>query len=386
MTATGTPLTVMVNATTLVKGGAIQVAASFINEAIADRESSGINWQFVVSKEVAAEIKDQSAITEVFDETPAKSKPARAKILETESRLNPDVIFTVFGPAYVKFVRPHLLGVADCWVTHSTWQAFRSMVNPVKMLRTFMLMVYKSWWFRYADSWVVEATIARDGMGSRIGIPGDKVAVVPNTCSQFFNGVENKASTPPAPGEKLRLVYLTSYYKHKNFEIIPRTAAAIARKNPDLDFEFVMTLAEGSEGQKIIEGMAEELGVADKICNNGPVAMSDAPALYQSCHIAFMPSLLETFSANYPEAMVTGRLLLASDLKFSRACCHQGAAYFPAEDPEAAADIILDFVNSPERWAAQVAAGFERLAELPTAKGRYEGYTDLIRKLAKEKA
>ena len=53
--------------------------------------------------------------------------------------------------------------------------------NPVKMLRTLLLMIYKGWWFRYADTFVVEASISREGMATRIGISRDKTTVVPNS-------------------------------------------------------------------------------------------------------------------------------------------------------------------------------------------------------------
>jgi len=377
------PLSVLVNATTLIKGGAVQVAASFINEAMRDATPE-IKWFMVVSPQVAAEVHDKSAIVEVFEESPAKSKAARQQLLDAEQASMADIVFTVFGPAYVKFTEPHLSGIADGWVTHSGWQAFRALGNPVRMLKSLMLVTYKAWWMRLADFWVVEAEAARQGMKRRLGINPDKVAVVSNTCARAFIEEPREAARLPQTGETLRLLYLSSFYKHKNVGIIPKVAAALKQLRPELQFEFVLTLPENEGDWSRIKSAADSLGVGANLTNAGPIAAADAPALYKRCHIAFMPSLLETFSANYPEAMATGRPLVASDLGFAHNCCGDAASYFEAESPQAAAEQIVALIEDEARWNAQIEAGFARLAELPDAHTRYSEYTKLILQLGRE--
>ena len=68
------------------------------------------------------------------------------------------------------------------------------------------------------------------------------------------------------------------------------------------------------------------------------VPLSKLPELYRNSDICFIPSVLETFSATYVEAMATGRPIVASDLDFAHAVCQESAVYFDPRDPVAAAE------------------------------------------------
>lgn len=376
-------LKVLVNATTLTKGGGLQVAASFINEALGDNSNS-IRWFFAVSPQVGAEIEGSSDFCEVFDASPAKCKQARSRLLELECKHNPDVVFTIFGPAYVKFTKPHLSGLANGWLTHSDWQAFRQLGSPVQILIAFCRLAYKAWWARHADYWVVEAEVARQGLKRRLGISNDRVAVISNTCSRVFRELPREPVGLPGKGEKLRIVYLTSFYKHKNIGIIPFVAAKLEEFQPSLKFEFVVTLPRDENDWTRLEAAARALGVADRLINVGPVSNVEAPILYKECHIAFMPSLLETFSANYPEAMAMGCPLVASNREFAKNCCGDAASYFDAESAISAARTVIDLISDESRWYEQIDAGFKFLDALPDSGQRYTEYLRLISDLAKD--
>ena len=58
---------------------------------------------------------------------------------------------------------------------------------------------------------------------------------------------------------------------------------------------------------------AQALGVAEHIYNAGPVHVADMPTLYQDCHISFMPTLLETASATYPESVAMGLPVVSNE-------------------------------------------------------------------------
>ena len=193
---------VLVNATTLVKGGGIQVAASFIAESC--RDDMGIVWHYAVSPQVAEELASlgaaPSAVT-VFTASPTRDKIQRQRLYALEEQLQPDVVFSVFGPAYMKFRSPHLCGVAVGWVTHSTWLAFAALPGWLARLKTFLTCVYKGFWLRYADRWVVEAESARDGMRRRIGVSPDRVDIVENSCAALFNAADLAPSRCPDAGE-----------------------------------------------------------------------------------------------------------------------------------------------------------------------------------------
>jgi len=116
------------------------------------------------------------------------------------------------------------------------------------------------------------------------------------------------------------------------------------------------------------------------IKNVGRVTLNEVIELYRSAHICFMPSLLETFSASYPEAMAMGRPIVASDLDFARAVCKEAAVYFRAASPAAAADAVLRLIGDQVLWDECIDNGRQVLETLPTARRKYEMFVASIRK------
>ena len=160
----------------------------------------------------------------------------------------------------------------------------------------------------------------------------------------------------------------------------------IRAMNAQLDFEFVLTLPPDDSGLKQIIDKAKLLGVEEHICNIGTVRVSDGPDVYERCHISFLPSLLETFSANYPEAMAMKRPIVTTDLGFAHDACKDAALYYEPRNAKAAAEKILMLVNSTDLWARLVDNGSKVLAELPTPEQRFERYIEIIKSCNAENA
>ena len=102
------------------------------------------------------------------------------------------------------------------------------------------------------------------------------------------------------PGKKL--LCLTRYYPHKNLEILIELARLI--KFHQKPYSVITTIADeqhAGAGQ-LLEQIAEE-GVQDVIQNIGPVPMDEVPALYEQTDGLLLPTLLESFSGTYVDAM-----------------------------------------------------------------------------------
>ena len=59
--------------------------------------------------------------------------------------------------------------------------------------------------------------------------------------------------------------------------------------------------------------------------------ISECPSLYRQSTFAFQPTLLECFTATYPEAMRSGKPIVTPDLEFARGLCGGAAVYYDAE-------------------------------------------------------
>jgi len=364
---------VLVNTSTLMQGGGLQVAAALIVHAIQDPIAE--HWQFLVSGGVARELAGfgidvGSSSFHVFERSPARNKSERKRVLAIEKAYGPDLVFTLFGPAYVRFRSAHLCGVADPWVTHSSWLAFRSLGSPAAALKTLGLMFWKAAWWKTVDYWWTEAPIARDGLVSRLGCKPERIFVIPNTTGPQFS---NRHFQPEFPGGKrVEILCLSAYYRHKNLELIPDVALEIERMRPGLDFRFTVTLPSDWPEVQAILTRAEKLGVASRIVNLGKVPVAETPDLYARSHLCFLPSLLEVFSAVYPESLCTGVPLVTTDLRFSRDVCKEAAAYFEATNAKSAATQLVRLAENETEWRAKSARGREIFSQLPDAAGKWE--------------
>ncbi|MEE8057524.1 MAG: glycosyltransferase [Pseudomonadales bacterium] len=341
----------------------------------------GIDWWFLVSAEVDRELR-RFAINisplqgHVFSTSPARSKPARKKLLAEVESLNADAAFTFFGPAYVDFPVPHLMGVANGWITHSSRIALGTRGGIVDLVKFAMSFMYKRYWYRRADRWVVEASCARDGMVKRFFVESDSISIVSNSCADSYRA--NRELTRSI-AEPIRLLTLSAYYKHKNLEIIPSVALELKKLLPNKKFEFRVTLEKGGQGEKKLFSLSEQLGVAEHVINIGPVPLTDGPALYAETDITFMPSILETFSAVYPEAMMSGCPIVTTDLNFAKDICGDAASYYSPLDAKAAAKAIASLVNDSGAFNALVDKGRKRVAEFPSQAAKYSAYVDAIK-------
>ena len=370
---------ILLNATTLPKGGGIQACVSFIHMSL--EFSREIEWIYVVSQKVKDEIQKFSTEIEdnklvVFNESPAKNAVSRKCLLQLSENLAPDAIFTFFGPAYVKFKRPHLCGVADGWVTHSTRLAYQSLDSIKSKILTFMRCVYKGYWYRYADQWVVEADCAKKGLMRRIRVPEGSIHVVKNTCAEHYNEKVDKPYVLDIE-KNIKILTLSSYYPHKNLDIIPCIAKQLKKMGYD-DFQFIITIPKKTPDESRIIELCESLDVADCVKNVGPVSIIDGPALYAAVDIVLQPSLLETFSANYPEAMAQEKPIVTTDLDFAHDICEDAALYYPARDAKSAAECIGKLINNDGLVNNLTSNGRKILDQLPSSKDKYFAYESIL--------
>jgi glycosyltransferase involved in cell wall biosynthesis len=305
----------------------------------------------------------------------------RRELLAFADHCEADAVFSVFGPAFVKFTQPHLMGCATPWVTNSTWLSYQTLPTIREKLHMWAWSRYCGWWLRVADAWVTESPAVKEGMCQRLKLPRERIAVVSNTCAQPYFAAAQR--TPfPKPGQKVRLLCFSASYPHKSLDIIPGVASELAARLPECDFEFVLTLPDADPLWRRIDARARRLGVGSRVVNRGPIPVAQGPALYRDCHVCFMPTVLECFTATYPEAMAMGLPIVTSDLDFARAVCGDDAVYFQPRNAGHAANRLQQLLTSPMLWEALIEGGKQILADLPTPRDRYLAYVELLQDLA----
>ena len=374
---------VLLNATTIVKGGGIQAVVSFICSLAETRAVDSLDWYLAVSGSVKEQLDGLDvALSErdlVFEISPAKSSGAGKKLLDYVIGNDIGCVFTFFGPAYVRFPVTHICGVADGWVTHSDWEAFSKISSAIKKIRMFLLCCYKGVWFRKADAWFVEQEAAMAGLARRLRIDSHKVHVIGNNCGNHY---AEFVGEPLLLEPKDRILVFASFYPNKNIESVPFVAKALVDSGRP-DIEFVLTIDPQEAGFDRVLKTAQQLGVDSNINNIGAVDIADGPSLYRSCKILLMPSVLETFSAVYPEAMMMGLPIVTADKTFSRAICGNAASYYDSQQPKSAAAEITKLLDDTGLYQDLVDKGKIRLTEFPDADQKFDLLHQMVEKYAR---
>jgi glycosyltransferase involved in cell wall biosynthesis len=131
---------------------------------------------------------------------------------------------------------------------------------------------------------------------------------------------------------RIKLLTLSRYYPHKNFEFVVETAAALKEKGDDRFVFFITIAADQHPGAEAVLEAIEMRRLTDAVVNIGPIALEDLPATYRASDALFYPTLLESFSGTYLEAMQYRLPILTTDVDFAHYCCGPAALYF---DPKA---------------------------------------------------
>jgi glycosyltransferase involved in cell wall biosynthesis len=371
---------ILVNATNIVVGGGIQVAVSYISKAMED--VNGHDFIFAVSRQVKENLnqthQDDNRL-KVFIPSPSgllSGRNTRKKLRNIELIFVPDVVFTVFGPAYVNFKAPHLCGFAAGWTTHRSKIAINAL--PIaRRIWTIALAKYRRLRLSVTNYYWVEAEVAKRGLVRLLGIESSKIRVIKNTYAEVFINAKDDPQKNNGNGE-VKIFCLAAPYPHKNLTIIPEVIDLLNKKRLNRKYKFIVTLPKlGSEVNSFWK-KANKYKVTGSIKNLGPLKLAECPHWYTVADIVFLPTLLETFSATYPEAMVMGKPIVTTDLDFAHDTCGDAAAYFEPLDPQSAADAIENLANDQIACKTLVKNGYSRLAHFPDPSEKYQLIMDWL--------
>lgn len=373
---------IFINATTCVVGGGAQVAASFIGQAMDDNRH-----QFVaaVSKKVREYLGNMADTTCIYELASSPARPfkgmkSRRFLKDLELKFKPDVVFTIFGPAYHNFRAPHACGIADPWVTHPSSLA-TSRLGVFGRLKMKLQCLYKKWRLSINDFYWTETEVARQGLIDLIGLDADKILTIPNCYSPLFDSFN---SAEESHNSLVKIFTLSATYPHKNLMIIPEMASILYKRGLQDSFKFVVTLPENGFGVNEFWKLAKKLGVCDLIENIGHIPLESCPLWYSKTDILFLPTLLETFSVTFLEAMKMSRPIVTTNLDFARDICGDAAEYFEPLDAESAVDAIITVGKKTERYNELVLNGINQLKQFPNPAEKYNKHIQWLEKVVME--
>jgi len=374
VTSTPSPK-VILDASNLHVGGAVQVAASLIDEITEIYDSAEAPYEWLRDMQIEASTLVGESLTsgnrhpnlKIVDHRPLQ----KSTILPRRRAY--DVAMHVFGPVYrYPLAKRNIVGYAD---VRSIYPA--PIALPRQRTRTRLRWkargIVSRRAIRRANVVVVETSAIRQRLIELNLVQPDAVAVVPNTVNGVFFTPETWAEAPSPPRSskhELRLAYTTRPYPHKNLAILP-TIARELEQHHTLRVRFIVTLTPAEWNQQPAE-------FRDCCINVGRLSVQQLPSLLQTIDGVIFPSLLEAFSATPLESLAMGVPLCASDRDFVRSICKEMPVYIEPTDATSIAQTISDSYQDHRRLQENFDRGPQFVSSLPGPRERAESILSLI--------
>ncbi|NJL74788.1 MAG: glycosyltransferase family 4 protein [Saprospiraceae bacterium] len=206
------------------------------------------------------------------------------------------------------------------------------------------------------------------------------VVVIPNAYSQIEKKSTSSKNYFNKEQNRRYLLCLSHYYTHKNLDILIEVAHYL--KIHRLNVSIILTISKGYSdlSDELLEKI-ESNQLSPYIFSVGQVTIEDVSTVYGEVDALILPTLLESFSGTYVDAMHFEKTIFTSDRDFAREVCGEAAYYF---DPLSAEDIIRTiekaFAN-PEERQMKIEAGKQRVQTFPDWKAVAQMYLTELKKL-----
>jgi glycosyltransferase involved in cell wall biosynthesis len=377
-------MNILFNCTTNIVGGGLKNSAFFIKKAI---EDNSFNWHFAVCRPVYSMLEewelnlDKAKFT-IFENSPSRNINARKDLRKLSESLKIDLVYTMAGPAFVKFPCSHLQGISNGYITHADWESFRFRKGLVKTLKDYAHVSIQFFYTLKASDFVFQTKYAKDTFKRRSKIKEERLNVISNafdlSLRDYFNQETNTIQN--SKESEITILCPGAGHLHKGFQFIPEIAKEL-KNISNKKFKFVLTLPFDSQLWLHIKSEIERLNLKECITNHGPYKYTNLKNLLKTCNIVFVPSLLETFSASYLEAMCAKKKLVAADKNFAREVCRNYATYIKPQDGIGTAKAINEIFSNINITKEELALSNEILSNYGNQDQRFEKIKALINNL-----
>ena len=165
--------------------------------------------------------------------------------------------------------------------------------------------------------------------------------------------------------ERFRLICLTRYNPHKNLEAIVDMFINAREVLQDV-VVFITIDAEQHPNAKRLLDKIHRYDLSNHIVNLGSVQQRRIPAYFKNCHALLLPTLLESFSATYLEAMQLDLPILTSNLDFAHETCGPAALYFDPWSTQSILEAVVEIRKNTDLRNRLTIAGRDRLKTVYT--------------------
>jgi len=355
---------IFVNAVSLRTAGGLSVGLNFL-QAFGESSFDHELHAFVPGDCGYERIRDERikihVVPRKYDIGPLKFALVSRWLLRQIRDVVPDVVFSMGNIALPTRV-PQLLLLQWAYAIYPESPVWRRMGWRSYLERRARLHMFRTR-LRFATAVAVQTETARMRMRRLYGERW--VEVVPNAVTlPALGGSDRLDVVPHDPAARWTLLCLTRYYPHKNLEILLPVARMLKERAAGV--RVLLTLAADQHpGARRLLREIDRQGIGDVLVNIGPVPMASIPSLYAQVDGLLLPTLLESFSGTYVEAMHFGVPIFTSDRDFARDVCGDAAVYFDPESPESICESVTSALSNGALVESLKARGRARVAGFP---------------------
>lgn len=374
----------LINTSSLSGTGVTQVAVSFITECIDFPENE---YYVFLSSSVEKNLNLNKFPNNfkffLFNNHPfygIKGYKVKSKLITLEKEINPDCVFSIFGPSYWTPTSPHLMGYAYPHYVYPESPIFKIMSLKENLIFKLRYYLHKYYLKKNGKFYVCETEDVSQRLTSLLNIHKEQIYTVNNTCNHYFRNFKNTENgslmLKTKSENEFRFLSLCTPYKHKNLTILNKVIPLLNSLRPDIKVRFILTIDNYTFNNIFIDS------VKNNIINIGPISIDKCPNLYTECDALFLPTLLECFSANYPEAMCMGKPILTSNLSFATSICGDAGLYFDPLNPVEITNQIFKLIDSKELYNKLCKNGTLQFKLFNTSKQRAKEYLRICKSIS----
>lgn len=371
---------ILINASNLKVGGGLQVADSVCRMLA---QIPGHEFVVVLSssfRDTYSALKETSNVAVYIHDvkndffTMLFGRDAFLDGLVKEQRI--ESVLTIFGPSVWIPKVPHLCGFARPQIVIKESPFFTRMSKKTLLTYRLRYAIIENAIKKCAAYFYTENPYISERLSKMW--PKKKVFTVSNYYNQVYDNREQWREKKLPSFDGVTLLTVATPYAHKNLPIAADAARILRREHPEFRFRFVMSADPGKLN-------ADIKGIEDCFEFVGRVDVAECPSLYEQSDIIFQPTLLECFTAVYPEAMRMEKPIVTTDLEFARGLCGEAAEYYSAVDARACAEAIYKVANDADLRARLVEKGKVQLKRFDNYEQRAEKLIALTERIASEK-
>ena len=292
-----------------------------------------------------------------------KAKFVKKNFSSLVNRLQPDIVFSLGNVAF-PCNKPHLLLIQNAYLFYPESALWKRLPFKFKLYIK-MANLQTRYYLNKADYYLVQTSVMKERLHRLFNVAYEIIGVLPNVVSYQSKHINHGHPVLPLKqGKAIKLLFLSKYYAHKNYDIL----LPLAREIRNSDYPLSISLTLQPQDHPYLDKLSRQLqkeGLEDIIRFVGGVPPENIDEIFTRHDGLFLPSLLESFSGTYIESMFYGRPVFTSDLDFAHIVCKDAAYYFDPMDARNILQIIKAAYEDNSDMESKIGKGYQIIAAMP---------------------